>query len=449
MGGVYTLGISPGTSVSHNVIHDVDSYNRHGAGAGACTTTRARPASAWRTTWSTTRRPAATTSTTARTTSSANNILAFSRYGQVMRTRAEPHLSFTLERQHRDLEGRAAPDGRLVGPELRLDNNLYFETAGQTVAFAGATLDEWRKRTGQDQHSRVADPGFVDAEGRDFRLQRPGRPRGPARLPAVRLRQGRRVRRSGVDQGTAGSPRPIRPRAPAGRVTAPENCADLLAKPEGLKVCYQGSTDPLTVVMCPLSGFIFRSGSHEQSFHLVRRRLDGIVVPQLSGSARDRSDHAALGSGAWPGRPARDATTPSESRSAAPGRPPTSTRSSPAGAGPCSGITVSACPGVRCPAPARPAPGRVPLPASSAPSVVQTLEQWGLLPGLFDLSPPVANAPRDDETLSHLPAEPRASSTLPDSRPDPRHLFGRIAPGPATGLRPPRMGCLCTRQSPA
>jgi hypothetical protein len=58
---------------------------------------------------------------------------------------------------------------------------------------------------------------------------------------------------------------------------------------------------------------------------------------------------------------------------------------------PCSGPTCS---------------GRVPLPASSAPSVVQTLEQWGLVPGVFDLSPPVASTPRDDETLAHLPAQP-------------------------------------------
>jgi hypothetical protein len=65
------------------------------------------------------------------------------------------------------------------------------------------------------------------------------------------------------------------------------------------------------------------------------------------------------------------------------------------------------------PGPGRPLPcsgpscsGRVPLPASTAPSVVRTLDQWGLLPGPFDLASPVAKSCRDEETRSHLPVEP-------------------------------------------
>jgi hypothetical protein len=50
--------------------------------------------------------------------------------------------------------------------------------------------------------------------------------------------------------------------------------------------------------------------------------------------------------------------------------------------------------------------GRVPMPTQAAPSVVQTLDDWGVLPGRFDPSPPGAEACRGDEPLSHPPAEP-------------------------------------------
>jgi hypothetical protein len=175
MGGVYTLGISPGTSVSHNVIHDVDSYNRRGAGGWGLyndegsTGIRLENNLVYNTTTGSYHQHYGKDNVV------RNNILAFSRYGQVMRTRAEPHLSFTLDRNIVIWKGGPLLTGDWSGRNFRLDNNLYFETTGQAVAFAGATLDEWRKRTGQDGHSRVADPGFVDAEGRDFHL-RPGGP---------------------------------------------------------------------------------------------------------------------------------------------------------------------------------------------------------------------------------------------------------------------------------
>lgn len=50
--------------------------------------------------------------------------------------------------------------------------------------------------------------------------------------------------------------------------------------------------------------------------------------------------------------------------------------------------------------------GRVPLPASAAPTIDRVLDQWVFLPSLFHFSPPVAKACCDDDTTFHLPAEP-------------------------------------------
>lgn len=61
-----------------------------------------------------------------------------------------------------------------------IDYNVYWREGEEPVKFLKYTWDEWRKLEGikdiwytpvMDAHSRLADPKFVDAAGRDFRLQ--------------------------------------------------------------------------------------------------------------------------------------------------------------------------------------------------------------------------------------------------------------------------------------
>ncbi|MHB0959340.1 MAG: right-handed parallel beta-helix repeat-containing protein [Pirellulaceae bacterium] len=62
-----------------------------------------------------------------------------------------------------------------VDYSIILDNNLYFDATGNPVKFCAFTFDEWKAK-GLDQHSRVADPLFVDPARGDFTV----RPESPA-----------------------------------------------------------------------------------------------------------------------------------------------------------------------------------------------------------------------------------------------------------------------------
>jgi len=92
-----------------------------------------------------------------------NNIFALAAEDQLMRTRTEPHISFALEHNIVYWDN-ASP---LLGSNwkdnnFRLDYNLYWNASGAPVTFLGKSLDQWRKERGQDEHSLVADPLFVD-----------------------------------------------------------------------------------------------------------------------------------------------------------------------------------------------------------------------------------------------------------------------------------------------
>jgi parallel beta-helix repeat protein len=99
-----------------------------------------------------------------------NNVFAFAREGQIIRSRKELHLSFTFERNivywnEGPLLGKTWSDDK-----FQLDYNLYWNSAGKPVQFDGKPLADWQKR-GQDVHSMIADPLFVDPAGGDFRLK--------------------------------------------------------------------------------------------------------------------------------------------------------------------------------------------------------------------------------------------------------------------------------------
>jgi parallel beta-helix repeat protein len=172
MGGIYTLGVQPGTRIRNNLIYNISSFTYGGWGIypdeGSsdmliennivynC-------------------KSAGFHQHYGRENIVRNNIWAFNRENQLMRTRAEAHLSFTFEKNIVYFD-----EGRLLGSNWSGDryvmkNNIYFDTRGKDIRFAGQSFREW-KAAGKDSGSIIADPDFVNASNFNFLL----RPDSPA-----------------------------------------------------------------------------------------------------------------------------------------------------------------------------------------------------------------------------------------------------------------------------
>lgn len=176
MGGVYTEGVSPGTRVHHNYIHDVQRYRYGGWGlyCDQCSTGIRLD----------------------------HNLVVRCQDGGFMQNVGGPNtLENNILALHRDRGminsgrwGKGIPDqlvvernifwtnlGQMIGyyldptDDYRFDYNLYWYAPADRLEFAGKTWDEWRQ-SGEDAHSLLADPGFVDPQHDDFRL----RPDSPA-----------------------------------------------------------------------------------------------------------------------------------------------------------------------------------------------------------------------------------------------------------------------------
>jgi parallel beta-helix repeat protein len=167
LGCIYTLGVQPGTVERGNICHDVSRYSYGGWGIytdegssdiviennlvyrtedggfhqhyGAQNVVR-------------------------------NNIFALGQTAQIRRTRDEQHLSFTFEHNLVYWKEGKLLDGHWDGNHFKFDHNLYFRVGGLPIQFNGLSWAEWRRR-GQDLHSLIADPLFVDPQHGDFRLK--------------------------------------------------------------------------------------------------------------------------------------------------------------------------------------------------------------------------------------------------------------------------------------
>jgi parallel beta-helix repeat protein len=169
MGGNYNLGVQPGTVIRSNLFHDITSYGYGGWGIytdEGSSNILIENNLVYRT------KSGGFHQHYGRMNTIRNNIFAFATLGQIIRTRMEQHLSFTFE--HNIVYWTEGP---LLGSnwkddKYKLDYNIYWnpKIPADSVRFAEWDFAGWKAR-GQDVHSLIANPLFVDPEKGIFTLQ--------------------------------------------------------------------------------------------------------------------------------------------------------------------------------------------------------------------------------------------------------------------------------------
>lgn len=178
-GGIYTLGIQPGTVIRYNLVHDIGSVVYGGRGI-YLDQASSHILVENNITYNTTGGGLAVTY--GQDNIIRNNIFAFGKTSQIepnggMATPERLANSFVFE--HNIIY--FTPDQKVLRnkwndtPKVILRGNLYWQTGGGAFFMGPETWGDWQAR-GMDQGSILADPLFLDPAKRDFRL----RPNSPA-----------------------------------------------------------------------------------------------------------------------------------------------------------------------------------------------------------------------------------------------------------------------------
>ena len=167
MGAVYTLGNSPGTVISNNVIHDIDSYSYGGWGLYTDEGSQGIVMEnnlVYRT------KSGGFHQHYGKNNIIRKNVFANSRIQQIQATRVEEHTSFFFNNNviyYSQGESLKGPWDRI---KVESGNNLYWNSKGEPVKIHNKSLAEWQK-SGKEKDSTVQDPQFVDPDKDNYQVK--------------------------------------------------------------------------------------------------------------------------------------------------------------------------------------------------------------------------------------------------------------------------------------
>lgn len=172
MGGIYTLGIQPDTVISGNVIHNVGCYEGStGYGGWGIYLDEG---SSYITVENNLVYDCSSNSLHqhyGKDNLIKNNIFAFSDDGQMLITRQEEHNSLFLYNNILVGDDEAMYDNAVDKDWFKDDSNLYWDYENGEKVFSNSDVSVKKMQScGHYNNAVFADPGFKDANNRDFRL---------------------------------------------------------------------------------------------------------------------------------------------------------------------------------------------------------------------------------------------------------------------------------------
>ncbi len=166
VGGVYTLGVSTGTIVRNNRVHNIFSNPKLYGGWGLYTDEGSSNITFENNIVYNTE-TGGFHQHYGQNNMVRNNIFAFSRNAQIMRTLNEPGNSFNFERNIVYFNSGALLGDEWGDDHFFFDYNTYWDDAMRPLDFAGRDWTQWRA-AGHDAHSIIANPMLADPDEADF-----------------------------------------------------------------------------------------------------------------------------------------------------------------------------------------------------------------------------------------------------------------------------------------